>query len=76
MFSYLITNLTLNIDRLALEHMIGHLAVTQYYVTSLIGKTLVLLVAPVNTIIISYLTRNRREWAGSSSLCLPGSGLA
>ena len=45
-FSYLITNLTLNIDRLALEHMIGHLAVTQYYVTSLIGKTLVLLVAP------------------------------
>ena len=30
--SYLITNLTLNIDRLVLEHLIGHLAVTQYYV--------------------------------------------
>ena len=66
-FSYLITNLTLNIDRLALEHMIGHLAVTQYYVTSLIGKTLVLLVAPVNTIIISYLTRKQERMAGSSS---------
>ncbi len=65
--SYLITNLTMNIDRIVLKNMIGDLAVTQYYVTSLIGKTLVLLVAPVNTIIISYLTRrkenlNRRQF--------------
>lgn len=55
--SYLLTNLTLNVDRLLLAALIGNLAVTQYYVTSLIGKTLVLLVAPVNTIIISYLTK-------------------
>lgn len=55
--SYLLTNLTLNVDRLLLAGLIGDLAVTQYYVTSLIGKTLVLLVAPVNTIIISYLTK-------------------
>ena len=66
-FSYLITNFTLNIDRLALEHMVGHLAVTQYYVTSLIGKTLVLLVAPV------ILQENRREWIKSSFFCLPES---
>ena len=59
-FSYLITNLTLNMDRLVLKELIGDLAVTQYYVTSLIGKTMVLLSAPVNTIIISYLT-NRKE---------------
>ena len=57
--SYLITNLTLNIDRLVLKHFISHLAVTQYYVTSLIGKTMVLLVAPVNTIVISYLTKKK-----------------
>lgn len=68
-FSYLITNLTLNMDRLVLNYLIGNLAVTQYYVTSLIGKTLVLLIAPVNTIIISYLTRrkeqlNRKEYLG------------
>ena len=59
--SYLITNLTLNIDRLVLKNMIGDLAVTQYYVTSLIGKTLVLLIAPVNTIIISYLTKREER---------------
>ncbi|MGI6012156.1 MAG: lipopolysaccharide biosynthesis protein [Ruminococcus sp.] len=58
--SYLITNTTLNMDRLALKHMVGNEAVTQYYVVSLIGKTMVLLVAPINTIVISYLTRRER----------------
>lgn len=72
--SYLITNLTLNIDRLVLEHLIGHLAVTQYYVTSLIGKTLVLLVAPVNTIIISYLTRNQERMGKKQFLQFTGIG--
>ena len=73
-FSYLITNFTLNIDRLALEHMVGHLAVTQYYVTSLIGKTLVLLVAPVNTIIISYLTRKQERMDKKQFLLFTGIG--
>ncbi len=59
--SYLITNLTMNVDRIVLKNMIGDLAVTQYYVTSLIGKTMVLLVAPVNTIVISYLTRREEN---------------
>lgn len=74
-FSYLITNLTLNIDRIVLEHLIGHLAVTQYYVTSLIGKTLVLLVAPVNTIIISYLTRKQERMGRKQFLAFTGIGL-
>ena len=74
-FSYLITNLTLNIDRIVLEHLIGHLAVTQYYVTSLIGKTLVLLVAPVNTIIISYLTRKQERMGRKQFLMFTGIGL-
>ena len=75
-FSYLITNLTLNIDRLVLENLIGHLAVTQYYVTSLIGKTLVLLVAPVNTIIISYLTRKQERMNRRQFLMFTGIGVA
>ncbi|MCR5295384.1 MAG: hypothetical protein K6E30_09490 [Lachnospiraceae bacterium] len=57
--SYVITNLTLNIDRLALKFLVGDLAVTEYYVSSLLGKTLILLVAPVNTIIISFLTKRK-----------------
>ncbi len=74
-FSYLITNLTLNIDRLVLENLIGHLAVTQYYVTSLIGKTLVLLVAPVNTIIISYLTRKQERMNRRQFMMFTGIGI-
>lgn len=57
--SYFITNLTLNIDRLYLSTALGGEAVTLYYTVSLIGKTLVLFVAPVNTVVISYLTKNR-----------------
>lgn len=57
--SYLITNITLNMDRLVLKNLIGNEAVTQYYVVSLIGKTMVLLIAPINTIIISYLTKRK-----------------
>ena len=34
MLSYLITNVTLNMDRVALKYMIGNVAVTQYYVVS------------------------------------------
>ncbi len=56
--SYFVTNLTLNIDRLYLKHALGGEAVTVYYVASLIGKTLVLFIAPVNVIVISYLTKS------------------
>lgn len=74
-FSYLITNFTLNIDRLVLKIFIGELAVTQYYVTSLIGKTMVLLVAPINTIIISYLTKRKENMNGKQFLLFAGAGL-
>ena len=73
-FSYLITNLTLNIDRVALKFFIGDLAVTYYYVTSLIGKTMVLLVAPVNTIIISYLTKQKEKIGKKQFLAFVGAG--
>ena len=61
MFSYLVTNTTLNIDRLVIRQVLGNEQVTWYYVTSLIGKTLVLLIAPINTIVISYLTKRKER---------------
>lgn len=57
--SYLITNTTMNMDRLVIRQVIGTEQVTWYYVVSLIGKTMVLLIAPINTIVISYLTRKK-----------------
>lgn len=75
MFSYIITNLTLNIDRLVLKMLIDDLAVTQYYVVSLIGKTMVLLVAPINTIIISYLTKRKENLSRKQYMTFVGAGL-
>ena len=57
--SYLITNTTMNMDRLVIKQILGNEQVTIYYVISLIGKTLVLLIAPINTLVISYLTKRR-----------------
>lgn len=57
--SYLVTNTTLNMDKLVLKSFMGEEAVTHFYVVSLIGKTMVLLIAPINTIIISYLTKKK-----------------
>lgn len=75
MFSYIITNLTLNIDRLVLKMLIDDLAVTRYYVVSLIGKTMVLLVAPINTIIISYLTKRKENLNRRQYMMFVGGGL-
>ena len=74
MFSYVITNVTLNIDRLVLKFLISDLAVTQYYAVSLLGKTLVLLVAPINTIIISFLTKRKENLTRIQYLKFVGAG--
>ena len=76
--SYLITNTTMNMDRLVIKQILGNEQVTIYYVVSLIGKTLVLLIAPINTIVISYLTK-RKELLNRSQFgkaVLAGGGVA
>ena len=73
--SYLVTNVTLNIDRLYLKSALGGTAVTQYYVVSLIGKTLVLFIAPINTIIISYLTKENRRISRKQFFLFSGAGM-
>ncbi len=55
--SYLIANSSLQLDRILLKFFVSNIAVTEYYVVSLIGKALVMVVAPLNSIILSYLTR-------------------
>lgn len=73
--SYFVTNLTLNIDRIVLNGTLGGTAVTEYYVVSLIGKTLVLFVAPVNTIIISYLTKENARLSRRSFIKYAAAGV-
>jgi len=73
--SYFVTNTTLNIDRLVLDRTLGGTAVTQYYVVSLIGKTLVLFTAPINTILISYLTKGNIRLKRKDFLKYAGAGI-
>ncbi|WP_066646360.1 lipopolysaccharide biosynthesis protein [Christensenella timonensis] len=55
--SYLLSYSMMNMDRLVLMNMVSSDAVSQYYVLSLIGKTVALLVGPISSIMISYLSK-------------------
>jgi len=74
--SYTVTNLTLNIDRILLVFLIDSTAVTYYYVLSLVGKTMILLIAPINTIVISYLTKENTRLTRSQFLKMTAAGAA
>lgn len=73
--SYFVTNLTFNIDRLVLQNTLGGTAVTYYYVVTLIGKTLVMFIAPINTILISYLTKEKIALGRGDFIKFAGIGL-
>jgi hypothetical protein len=68
----------MNMDRLVIKQILGNEQVTQYYVVSLIGKTLVLLIAPINTIVISYLTKRKERLTRSQfgKAVLAGGGVS
>lgn len=59
--SYLITNCALYLDRMILMNLVDGTAVTEYNAASLMGKTLLLVVAPINTVVISYLTKSEKN---------------
>jgi O-antigen/teichoic acid export membrane protein len=58
--SYLLFNTILFIDRIILLNLVDSQAVSQYYVASLLGKTLAIITGPLNTIILSYLTKDKK----------------
>ena len=57
--SYLVSHLIMNADRLILSHFVGNAAVSTYYVSSLIGKTVAILSTSFNSVIIGYLTKSK-----------------
>lgn len=60
--SYLFTNLALNLERIVLLFFIDGVAVSEYYVVSLIGKTAAMLILPINGMILSYLSRSKSHF--------------
>lgn len=66
--AYLLTNLMLNLDRIILKYGVGNEAVSQYYVLSLLGKTIAIIGGPLSSVIISYISKenyrlNKREFS-------------
>lgn len=55
--SYFISNLIFNSDRILLSYVMDNLAVSVYYISSLLGKTLSLITTPFNSVISGYLAR-------------------
>lgn len=53
----ILSNLIFNGDRLLLNVMVNGVAVTVYYLASLLGKTMSLITTPLNSVIIGYLAR-------------------
>lgn len=59
--SEMVSNLIFNADRILLKAVIGEVAVTEYYLASLLGKTVALLTAPLSGVIIGYLAKYKGD---------------
>lgn len=59
--SEMLSTLIFNADRIMLKMVIDEVAVTKYYIASLLGKTVALLTTPLTGVIIGYLSRYKGE---------------
>ncbi|MBQ9087064.1 MAG: hypothetical protein IJY47_07780 [Clostridia bacterium] len=82
LLSALIDNIVLHADRILLLAITGDgSAVTLYYVASLIGKIVAMFTLPINSLVISYLSRyqgalTRKMWLGIVVAALLFGGIA
>ena len=56
-----ISTLIFNADRIALKAIIDETAVTNYYLASLLGKTMALITTPLNGVIVGYLAKYKGD---------------
>ena len=56
-----ISTLIFNADRIALKAFIDETAVTNYYLASLLGKTMALITTPLNGVIVGYLAKYKGD---------------
>lgn len=73
--SQLLVNLVLNSDRLVLKALCSGTEVTAYYIASLIGKTIALVIVPFNSVIIGYLVKTKKKISAERFLFLMGIGV-
>lgn len=78
--AYLLTNFMLNLDRFVLKFIVGNSAVSQYYVLSLVGKTIAIIGGPLSSVIIGYISKdnyklNRKQFQKIVLLMLAAGGI-
>jgi len=66
---------TSHVDRLLLYPMLGANMVTIYYVSNLFGKTISMLVGPINNVILTYLSKMKNFEIDSFRLMLTTAGI-
>ena len=82
LLSALIDNVVLHADRILLLAITGDgSAVTLYYVASLVGKIVAMFTLPINSLVISYLSRyrgilSRKMWLGIVAVASAFGGVA
>lgn len=59
--SEMLSTLIFNADKILLKNVIDEIAVTEFYLASLLGKTIALLTAPLTGVIIGYLSKYKGE---------------
>ncbi len=57
----MLSTLIFNADRILLKTVINEIAVTEFYLASLIGKTVALLTAPLTGVIVGYLSKYKGD---------------
>lgn len=58
-----------NLDRIVLIILMDATAVSVYYAVSLVGKTMLMFVGPISTIILSYISASKRTQTRAEFLC-------
>ena len=56
-----LSTLIFNADRIMLKALLGDVEVTNYYLASLLGKTIALLTVPLSGVVIGYLSKYKGE---------------
>ena len=68
--SYLLYNGVIQMDRVLLRNLLGSEAVSLYYVASLLGKILALVVGPLNAVMLSHLSKAKDKLSKKAVLLI------
>lgn len=70
--SEMLSTLIFNADRILLKIVVDEVAVTEYYLASLLGKTVALLTTPLTGVIVGYLSKYKGDLSARAMSIITG----